>query len=145
MVARARVFLDEAFPVEGTSHGDARRYVVDTKNRYDALVVDVYSSRTSIPGHLVTREFWQGTRRVLTPEGVMIANLILDARLETPYARNLLATIESIYGRCAIEVLHRTQPLSNVIVICHNSNQPRETSLYVDERNAADLDRLRSR
>ena len=28
VVARARVFLDEAFPVEGTSHADARRYHV---------------------------------------------------------------------------------------------------------------------
>ena len=28
VVARARVFLDEAFPVEGTSHADARRYYV---------------------------------------------------------------------------------------------------------------------
>ena len=28
VVARARVFLDEAFPVEGTSHADARRYQV---------------------------------------------------------------------------------------------------------------------
>jgi hypothetical protein len=36
---------------------DARRYVADTGQRYDAVVVDVYSSRTSIPGHLVTREF----------------------------------------------------------------------------------------
>ncbi|MBB97204.1 MAG: malate synthase G [Rhodobacteraceae bacterium] len=28
VVARARVFLDEAFPVEGTSHADARRYYI---------------------------------------------------------------------------------------------------------------------
>ncbi len=28
VVARARVFLDEAFPIEGTSHADARRYHV---------------------------------------------------------------------------------------------------------------------
>ena len=124
---------------------DARHFVASSERRFDAVVVDVYSAHSSIPGHLVTREFWQGTRRVLTAEGVMIANLILDARLETPYARNLLATIESIYGRCAVEVLHRTQPLSNVIVICHNSNQPQEASLYVDERNAVDFDRLRSR
>ncbi|MBK7425118.1 MAG: fused MFS/spermidine synthase [Propionivibrio sp.] len=124
---------------------DARHFVASSERRFDAVVVDVYSAHSSIPGHLVTREFWQGTRRVLTAEGVMIANLILDSRLDTPYARNLLATIESIYGRCAVEVLHRTQPLSNVIVICHNGNRPRETSLYVDERNAVDFDRLRSR
>lgn len=29
VVAKARVFLDEAFPVDGTSHADARRYHVD--------------------------------------------------------------------------------------------------------------------
>jgi len=36
VVARARVFLDEAFPIEGTSHADARRYIV----KDGALLVD---------------------------------------------------------------------------------------------------------
>ena len=36
VVARTRVFLDEAFPLEGTSHADARRYHV----RDGALLVD---------------------------------------------------------------------------------------------------------
>ena len=36
VVARVRVFLDEVFPVEGTSHADARRYVV----KDGALLVD---------------------------------------------------------------------------------------------------------
>ncbi|MDJ0821262.1 MAG: malate synthase G [Paracoccaceae bacterium] len=36
VVARARVFLDEAFPLQGTSHADARRYYVDK----GALLVD---------------------------------------------------------------------------------------------------------
>ncbi|MFZ4537600.1 fused MFS/spermidine synthase [Propionivibrio sp.] len=124
---------------------DARHFVVSTERRFDAAIIDVYSSHSSIPGHLVTREFWQSTRRVLTNEGVMIANLILDGKLATPYAVNLLATIESVYGRCAVEVLHKTQALSNVIVTCHNGNQPQQTSLYVDERNAADFDLARSR
>ena len=124
---------------------DARRFVVRSEQRFAAAIVDVYSSHNSIPGHLVTREFWQSTRRVLEPEGVMIANLILDGRLATPYARNLLATIESVYGRCAIEVLHKNQPLSNVVVTCYNSNQPQETGLYIDERNRADFDLARSR
>ena len=124
---------------------DARRFVVRSDQNFDAAIVDVYSSHNSIPGHLVTREFWQSTRRVLVPEGVMIANLILDGKLATPYARNLLATIESVYGRCAIEVLHKNQPLSNVVVTCYNSNQPQETGLYIDERNRADFDLARSR
>lgn len=124
---------------------DARRFVARSEQRFAAAVIDVYSSHTAIPGHLVTREFWQNTRRVLEPDGVLIANLILDGKLATPYARNLLATIESVYGRCAIEVLHKNQPLSNVVLTCYNSNQAQTTSLYVDERNSADFDLLRSR
>ena len=36
VVARARVFLDDAFPVQGTSHADARRYYIDK----GALLID---------------------------------------------------------------------------------------------------------
>ena len=123
---------------------DARRFVADTPRRFDAVVVDVYSSRTSIPGHLVTREFWRDTRRALKPGGAMLANLILDSQLASPYARNLLATIESAYGRCAVEVLNKGAPRSNVIVACFANPPGEPVRLYVDERNLADFDSARS-
>lgn len=124
---------------------DARRFVAATEKRFDAVVVDVYSSHTSIPSHLVTREFWRDARHAMKPDGVLLANLILDSRLETPYARNLLATLESVFGRCGVEVLHRNQTLSNVLATCHASSQPAPLSIYVDERNPADMDLARSR
>ena len=136
-------FLKE--PIRGSFVvDDARRFVRSTELRFDAVVVDVFSSHTSIPGHLVTREFWQNTRRTLAPGGVLLVNLILDGRLETPYARNLLATIESVYGRCAVEVLHKDKPLSNVIVSCYDSSRASQNTPYTDERNAADMDMARS-
>ena len=119
---------------------DARRFVIETTRRYDAVVVDVYSSRSSIPGHLVTREFWRDTRHALKPGGVMLANLILDGRLAGSYARNLLATIESAYGRCAVEVLAKAATSSNVIVTCFAGETADATRIYVDERNLADID-----
>jgi predicted membrane-bound spermidine synthase len=137
-------FLKEAIRGEFVA-ADARRYVAASERRFDAVVVDVYSSHTSIPSHLVTREFWQNTRRVLKADGVMLANLILDGRLETPYARNLLATIEHVYGRCAVEVLHKDRPLSNVVVSCFASSRPVPEQIYIDERNPADTDMARSR
>jgi predicted membrane-bound spermidine synthase len=120
---------------------DARRFVRETGRRYDAVVVDVYSAMTSIPAHLVTREFWHDTQRVLKPGGVLLANLILDGRLSSPYARNLLATIEAAYGRCAVEVLNKGAALSNVIVSCFPDKTAPPAQLYVDEKNRADLDR----
>ncbi len=124
---------------------DARRFIAVTERRFDAVVVDVYSSHTSIPGHLVTREFWEDTRRVLKPDGVLLANLILDGKLETPYARNLLATVDSVFGRCAVDVLHKAKTLANVEVTCFASSRPVATGIYVDEKNRADLDLARSR
>jgi spermidine synthase len=132
-------FLKE--PIRGTFIADdARRFVRSSDKKFDAVVVDVFSSHTSIPGHLVTQEFWQDSRRTLTPQGVLLINLILDGRLETPYARNLLATIESVFGRCAVEVLHKSKPLSNVIVSCYNSSHTSAETPYNDELNRADLD-----
>ena len=124
---------------------DARRFVATSERRFDAVVVDVYSAHTSIPSHLVTREFWAGTRRVLKADGVLLANLILDGKLETPYARNLLATIDSVFGRCAVDVLHKGKTLANVEVSCFASSHPAASSIYVDEKNRADLDLARSR
>ncbi|HPT50005.1 MAG TPA: fused MFS/spermidine synthase [Accumulibacter sp.] len=124
---------------------DARRFVIQTDQRFAAAIVDVYGSHSSIPGHLVTREFWQATRRVLEPNGLLIANLILDSALATPYSRNLLATIEHVYGRCAVEVLQKKQFLANVVVTCRNGETPEAVHLFVDERNTADIDLARSR
>ncbi|MDP1734378.1 MAG: fused MFS/spermidine synthase [Sulfuritalea sp.] len=138
-----RDFLREAARGEFVA-ADARRFVIETARRYDALVVDVYSARTSIPGHLVTREFWRDTRRALKPGGVMLANLILDGKLASPYARNLLATIESAYGRCAVEVLSKAAVHSNVIVTCFAREEVESARVYVDERNLADVDSARS-
>jgi predicted membrane-bound spermidine synthase len=122
---------------------DARRFIATTERRFDAVVVDVFSSHTSIPSHLVTREFWAGTRRALKPDGVLLINLILDGKLETPYARNLLATIDSVFGRCAVDVLHKAKTLSNVEVTCFSSSKAAPTGIYVDEKNRADVDRAR--
>ncbi len=146
--AKIRSIAEQQFlkaPIQGSFVvDDARRFVRNTTQRFDVVVVDAFSSHTSIPSHLITREFWQDTRRTLTSQGVLLINLILDGRLETPYARNLLGTIESVYGRCAVEVLHKAQPLSNVIVSCYASSHPGSSSAYTDEQNGADVDRARS-
>lgn len=143
-------FLHE--PIRGTFVVDDARHFVATAMRkdgprFDAVVVDVYSSHQNIPSHLVTREFWRDTQRVLKPHGVMLANLILDSSLQSDYARNTLATIESVYGRCAVEVLHKDRPFANVEVLCRadgRSLSQTPARLYTDDRNPTDTDHARS-
>ena len=108
----------------------------------DAVVVDVYTSSNAIPGHLLTAEFWRTTRRVLSTDGVVMANLVLDPALRSAFAHNVLATIEQELGRCAVEVLQRQWAASNVVVTCLPAQQgPRRARPYTDERSSADFDR----
>lgn len=133
-------------PARGTFVADdARNFVRHAGTRYAAVVVDVFTARTAIPAHLVTREFWAATRRIVADDGVLVVNLILDPALATPYARNLLASIETAWGRCAREVLQRRQALANVVVVCTPGGDTAPAEPYTDERNRADLDVLRER
>lgn len=136
-----REFLHEAIRGDFVV-ADARAFVASSRERYDAVVVDVFNALTSIPSHLVTREFWRATRGVLKPDGVLLINLILDAELASPYARNLLASIQAEYGACVLEVLFHDRPLSNVLVQCRAHSQPGMP--YTDELNRADTDVLRA-
>ncbi len=70
VVARSRVFLDETFPVEGTSHADARRYYV----KDGALLVD------DLP--LVSPEKFAGYRgNPKAPDAVILRNNGLHVEL----------------------------------------------------------------
>ena len=70
VVARARVFLDEAFPIAGTSHADVRRYVVKDA----ALLVD------DLP--LVQPEKFAGYRgNPKAPDSVLLRNNGLHVEL----------------------------------------------------------------
>ncbi len=119
---------------------DARLFVKRTDRKFEAVVVDVFSSHHSIPGHLVTAEFWRSLPRVLKPDGAILINLILDSKLQSPFARNLLVTIEHSLGRCSVDVIDRARPVSNVLVVCRPA-LPSVPVLYTDEVNRVDLDR----
>ncbi|GAB5446529.1 malate synthase G [Gymnodinialimonas sp.] len=70
VVTRARVFLDEAFPIEGASHGDVRRYHVDK----GALLVD--------DKPLVIPSQFAGHRgRAKAPDAVLLVNNGLHVEL----------------------------------------------------------------
>ncbi|MEP6557565.1 MAG: fused MFS/spermidine synthase [Burkholderiales bacterium] len=121
---------------------DARGFIRGTDQRFDAVVVDVYSAHAAMPAHLVTLEFWQSLRRPLTDGGTVLANLILDGPLASAFARNLLATIEEALGRCTVDVLHRTRRISNVLVVCRPSGTALPpVQLYTDDLNRVERDR----
>lgn len=54
---------------------DARRFLLECRDRYDYLVVDVFGGDAT-PGHLMSREAFQLMRSRLAPGGVLAINLL---------------------------------------------------------------------
>lgn len=57
-------------------HEDARTFINQTNNKYDAILIDAYNSYTSIPFQLTTIEIIKKLYSLLNNEGVVILNLI---------------------------------------------------------------------
>jgi len=58
---------------------DGRQFLVHTKNKYDAILMDAYTQGrygASIPYELVTKEFFQLAKDHLAPDGVLAYNII---------------------------------------------------------------------
>ncbi len=54
--------------------GDGRQFIERTRNRYDLVFLDAYGE-DNIPMALATREFLVLVRRIVKPDGVVVANL----------------------------------------------------------------------
>ena len=54
---------------------DGRLFLTRTQNQYDIILLDAYYA-DAMPFHLATKEFFELAQRKLTPNGVIVANLI---------------------------------------------------------------------
>ncbi len=104
VVARARVFLDEAFPINGTSHADARRYHVHN----GALLVD--DMPLADPDKFVG---YRGNPRA--PEAVVLVNHGLHVELVFDRAHPIGA-----YDQCGLADVQLESAMT-VIMDCEDS------------------------
>jgi len=83
-----------------TTIGDARTITTNQPhNTYDTVIGDAFGS-ISVPWHLSTREFVQQIRRVLTPNGVYVLNVIDNPPLEFLAAE--LRTVAAVFDHVAV-------------------------------------------
>lgn len=54
---------------------DGRKFVRESKDKYDLIILDAFTSGAQVPFHLTTREFLQQLHDALTPGGVFLANI----------------------------------------------------------------------
>jgi len=54
---------------------DGRVYITNSNKKYDLIVLDAYS-KTYVPFHLMTKEFFMELKKDLTPDGIVASNMI---------------------------------------------------------------------
>jgi spermidine synthase len=93
---------------------DGRIFMHKTPHRYDMIFLDAYHA-DAIPFHLATREFVQELKRKLTPNGLLVSNIIGSVRgPDSKLLRSILKTLETEFAQTYV---FPVVEVSNIIVI----------------------------
>ena len=76
---------------------DANQFLKESRNKYDIIVLDTYSSLQYIPMELVTREYFERAKNNLKEGGILLLNAIVSPNFGDDFAMNLDNTLRSVF------------------------------------------------
>lgn len=115
---------------------DAYLFMLNDKNKYDLIVVDVYSSLNSIPLNFVTTNFFTMVKNHLKPNGIMIANIITSPNFDNKFSRRVDNTLRNVFKQYLNrQVLQPELPQSNVEYVYYN--YPEDNTIYTLDKSSA--------
>ena len=122
---------------------DGRLFLARTQNQYDIILLDAYFTDT-MPFHLTTKEFFELARKRLTPNGIIVANLISavtgpNGKIARAFAR----TVRQVYPQVYLFASRRPDNVSldtiqNVIVVATRDKQRIDIKEIVKRASALD-------
>lgn len=118
---------------------DARQYLLFNKQKYDVIVIDVYTNRTTIPAHLVTAEFLKLIKERLNKEGLAVFNIVANPLFNDNFSKRIDNTIHNVFSTCSVMPLAFNKPKANVIYVCPN-HETTDKTIYIDNMNKVDFD-----
>lgn len=86
---------------------DARQFLASTSERYDYLVLDVFTGDVT-PGHLLTHEAVRQMHARLNPGGVLAANVAGSLKRDTFMTASVIRTLASVFEQ--VEILPTFDP-----------------------------------
>lgn len=119
---------------------DAYLFMLNAKQKYDLIVVDVFSAVRSIPMNFVTADFFRMVKERLKPNGIMVANVITSPSFGNDFLRGLDNTLRQVFPQYLDRrVLQPYNPygrdLANVEYVYYN--YPSDKTVYTQDKNAS--------
>jgi spermidine synthase len=123
---------------------DGRLFLTRAATQYDIILLDAYYS-DAMPFHLATKEFFELAQRKLTPNGIIVANLISAVTGPSgKIARAFVKTQRLIFPQVYVFAARRpdnvsVETIQNVIIIATKDKQRLDIKEIV--KRAASLDK----
>src|ERR1044072_8794881 len=122
---------------------DGRLFLTRTQNQYDIILLDAYFT-DAMPFHLTTKEFFELAQKKLTPNGIVVANLISavtgpSGRIARAFVRTQRQIFPQVYVFAARRPDHASlDTIQNVIVVATREKQRLEIKEIVKRATAID-------
>ena len=122
---------------------DGRLFLTRTQNQYDIIMLDAYFT-DAMPFHLATKQFFELAQKKLTPNGIIVANLISAVTGPSgKIARAFIRTMRQVYPQTYIFASRRPDNVSletiqNVIVVATRDKQRVDIKEIVKRASALD-------
>jgi spermidine synthase len=112
-------------------HQDARSFIRSTKNTYDVVFLDAFSSMTP-PYHLTTREFMSDLKAHLREKGFLMINIVAAPTGDKSlFLKAELSTVKSVFPEVKIYSLENREPraLQNLMMVAYKENSAKDALL----------------
>jgi len=122
---------------------DGRLFLTRTQNQYDIILLDAYFT-DAMPFHLTTKQFFEVAQKKLTPNGIIVANLISAVTGPSGrIARAFVRTQKQIFPQTYVFAARRPDNVSldtiqNVIVVATRDKQRLEIKEILKRATAID-------
>ncbi len=122
---------------------DAYLFLLANKEKYDLIVVDVYSAVQSIPLNFTTTNFFKLVKKHLKKDGIMIANIIASPNFQDKYSRRIDNTLREALGNTLQRTIIQNynpyaQDLTNIEYIYYNMAE--DPAVYTLDKNTSFYD-----
>lgn len=102
---------------------DGRWFVMNCKDKYDLIFTDAFND-LSIPYHLTTKEFVEELKSILSPNGIIMSNVI-DNFQKGAFLPSFMKTLSAVFGENNVHLISVHPDFANLkistfIVIAHN-------------------------
>ena len=114
--------------------------MLNNKEKYDVIVLDIYSAIHSIPTNFVTAEFFAMIKKYLAPNGIMVANIVTSPMFNNKFSQRVDNTIRYVFkNNLTRQIINDFNPyedkLGNIIYIYRNTGNDNE--IFTADKNPA--------